>query len=598
MKKAIRLFTIVIVVLFTISTLVACKPEEQHIEKDKYDVIYDLNYEGAQKKTVQVNANTRANQWRANRSGYTLEGWYTDKECSEDKEFDFLNYINADITLYAKWTKNAEKYIVTIDFNYEGAGENAKINVEEGKTISLGLLPECPRLGMVFEGFYKDSDLTQKWDLDTDVVTDSITLYAKYALDPTISRDDDGNVVFENIQVTVWNGINMGGSNDVIQKVVNEFNYKYNGQIKINLSTDLESIGQDNAALRIQQNPGANLGTNYYDVADLFDLIGVDYNTSDWYANEDSHVNGRLRSVPLYASVPYIIYNKTLMNKYNGTNALPSSYTEFKNLLTTAYYGESDTNSNFHSIFTNISWTYKEATSMAAFMQNGADYYVYEDGTYLNKWDSEMTNAKTALLNTYDLFNKNGVVGGSNGALSEYTDETAKSLVTNGDSLMALVNWHATNIEINDNIGVMPLSGLFADSDKAQYQYIPVHTVGMQFYKAKNVNITQLAAGAVFADYLTKNLLEIGNNGGYPLYKEIVQSDEFQNSENSKIKLLLECGNPENFHTLYGSVSGKTIINQTAAETYIVPFISETTRERLEYYISMLKESINGQLPT
>ena len=38
--------------------------------------------------------------------GYTFHGWYTDKDCTT--AFDFGTPITADITLYAKWTKNAE----------------------------------------------------------------------------------------------------------------------------------------------------------------------------------------------------------------------------------------------------------------------------------------------------------------------------------------------------------------------------------------------------------------------------------------------------------------------------------------------------------
>jgi hypothetical protein len=107
----------------------------------------------------------------------------------------------------------------------------------------------------------------------------------------------------------------------------------------------------------------------------------------------------------------------------------------------------------------------------------------------------------------------------------------------------------------------------------------------------------QLLAGAVFADYATKNMAEIGTKGFYPLCKKVVQSDRFQNSSNPKIKLLLKIGDPENFHTLQGTLTGKFIVNTTAAETYIVPFLNKDNTERLSYYISMLRDSIICQLP-
>ena len=39
------------------------------------------------------------------REGYTFAGWYTDEACTE--EYDFSTAVTADVTLYAKWTKNA-----------------------------------------------------------------------------------------------------------------------------------------------------------------------------------------------------------------------------------------------------------------------------------------------------------------------------------------------------------------------------------------------------------------------------------------------------------------------------------------------------------
>ena len=39
------------------------------------------------------------------REGYTFAGWYTDEACTE--AYDFSAAVTADMTLYAKWTKNA-----------------------------------------------------------------------------------------------------------------------------------------------------------------------------------------------------------------------------------------------------------------------------------------------------------------------------------------------------------------------------------------------------------------------------------------------------------------------------------------------------------
>ncbi len=596
MKKITKIISFTLLFTLVLGVFSGCflfEDPNKQVTKDKYDVTYDLNYDGGQSKVVQVKANTRATNWKASRSGYTLAGWYTDKECTE--KFDFMNYINADITLYALWIKNANKYTLTIEFGYEGY-DAATVSVEENKAIHKGLLPECPILGMYYDKWYTDAEHTNEWNMTNDVITGNITLYPTYVYDPTIVRDDEGNIVFEGIQLNVWLASDFG-TKDVWQRIINNFNYLYNGKIKINIVTDIEAAGQDNVAVRIQQTPGANTSPNYYDAADLYNLLGYQYSADDWYGSDECFIDGKFHTVPMYASVPYIIYNKELMEKYNGSNALPSNYTEFKTLLTNSYNGERETNSKYYSIFTNTTWTYKEITSMGAFVQNDADYYEYVDGKYVNNWGDEMTNALIAMQNTYDLFNPNGSIGGLNGGVSEYTDDIAKEMVSSGNALMGVVNWAATSINTNGNIGVMPISGLFADSDKANYQLIPIQTIGIQFYRANNVNIMQLIAGAVFADYATKNMADIGTMGFYPVHKEVVQSVRFQNSSDARIQMLLQIGDPERFHTLQGALTGKSIVNATAAETYIVPLLNEATPERISYYISMLKDSIIGQLP-
>lgn len=53
------------------------------------------------------------------RTGYTFEGWYTDEGLTQ--KFDFTTRVNADITLYAKWTANMVK--VTLVYMYENADD-------------------------------------------------------------------------------------------------------------------------------------------------------------------------------------------------------------------------------------------------------------------------------------------------------------------------------------------------------------------------------------------------------------------------------------------------------------------------------------------
>lgn len=101
--------------------------------------------------------------------------------------------------------------------------------------------------------------------------------------------------------------------------------------------------------------------------------------------------------------VPYLIYNKELMSKYNGDAALPTCYSEYKALLKKAYDGEIATKTDFKSIVTNRSWTFKEGACATTFFQNDAPYYVYKDGAYVNEWNEgseTLSDATTAMQNS------------------------------------------------------------------------------------------------------------------------------------------------------------------------------------------------------
>lgn len=306
-------------------------------------------------------------------------------------------------------------------------------------------------------------------------------------------------------------------------------------------------------------------------------MADIEFSLDDWYegALQDSLYKGALTSVPMLASVPYIVYNKTLMQKYNDGN-LPKNYSELSALLKKAYEGEA--NQNFKSIMTNTDWTFKEAPSSVAFLQNGAEYYTYDSETvmYSNNWsDPDVQNgAIKALSNMYNLFGVGGDCHGGTGDSSSYDDHTPINSVIAGNSLMCIVNYMCSNdlVKADSNLGVMPLSNLFTDNTDEAAARIPVHTFGLAFYRAGKVSDVQLAAGAVFADYCSKHSEAFTEEGWYPVRKSCSDPENF----NEKYRDLLEqVGDPENFYTYSGYTNGKRIVNTICAEKYIVPMLSE-----------------------
>ncbi len=539
-----------------------------------YTVVYDLNYEGAGSRAVSVQAGTPANEWCANRTGYLLNGWYTDEACQN--KFDFGQAINENCTLYAGWRENPGTVAVTFDFGYDGA-EDVIIEVEKDTRIQDRYIPEHDRLGMNFTGWYADAGLTEEWDFSVDQVNDNMTLYAGYEYDPSyVERDENGDIVYNNVNVQVWNAMHaFKVPNATLQRLADDFNRLYEGQITVTITTDLTS--QEGTMLRVQDSPAMiQTSNNYYSIAEVMAVAGIEFSNDDYYegASRECMVNGVMKQLPVWGRPAYIVYNRSLMQKYGG-GTLPSNYTQLSEVLQAAYAGESASNPQFRSILSNNGWSYSEAPSYAAFIQNDADYYVYEDGYYVNKWEGEGFNrAVEAMQITYDLL---GAEGKCHGNIDYAGNADPVNAVAAGNALMALITWPADNesrIAADSNLDVMPVSGLFTDNTGTKAMGIPVHTFGIGFYRyATAVSPVQMCAGALFADYVAKNAFEFVEHGMIPLGKDATQNAAYADSDDAVANLLKKAAPPENLYTIVGNLSIKSIINTTAAEGFILPIL-------------------------
>ena len=82
--------------------LYASWPEDQW-----YSVTFDANGQGTAPEKQTVKDNGQATEPRALKAdGYTFGGWFTDKACTT--AYNFATPVTDNMTLYAKWTKNAE----------------------------------------------------------------------------------------------------------------------------------------------------------------------------------------------------------------------------------------------------------------------------------------------------------------------------------------------------------------------------------------------------------------------------------------------------------------------------------------------------------
>ena len=107
------------------------------------------------------------------RSGYRLLGWYKESELTNLWNFS-TDTVTSNITLYAKWVKT-----YTVTFNSNGGTSIASQTVDTGSKITEPTDPTKSG-GYVFDGWYKESGLTNLWNFDTDIVTNDIILYANW----------------------------------------------------------------------------------------------------------------------------------------------------------------------------------------------------------------------------------------------------------------------------------------------------------------------------------------------------------------------------------------------------------------------------------
>ncbi|TCJ03807.1 InlB B-repeat-containing protein [Cytobacillus praedii] len=128
------------------------------------------------------------------KQGHTFAGWYTDNTYST--QYDFGTLINADKTIYAKWTVN--QYTISFDSNGGSALQSVKADFKT--KISA---PSAPtKVGYTFVGWYKDALFNHEWAFDEDEVTDDQMLYAKWKIKKyKVSFDSNGgsSVIYQSV---------------------------------------------------------------------------------------------------------------------------------------------------------------------------------------------------------------------------------------------------------------------------------------------------------------------------------------------------------------------------------------------------------------
>lgn len=166
---------------------------------DKVTLTLNLNYTGSTTITVELDKNDTYTLPSPARTGYTLDGWYT-QDVDGIKWTDSTR-ISADTTLYAHWTPvtvPVVKVTLTLDYNYTGSNATT-IQFNKDSVYSLQQTPT--RAGYTFDGWYTQAeDGTKCGDLIT--MSEDITIYAHWT---PLSVADLSDVFAKYSDVSTWN---------------------------------------------------------------------------------------------------------------------------------------------------------------------------------------------------------------------------------------------------------------------------------------------------------------------------------------------------------------------------------------------------------
>ena len=113
-----------------------------------------------------------AQQPETKRTGYHVDGWYVDPECTT--VYDFSQPVKEDLTLYSQWILNTYEVVYMVD------GEvYHRTQVDHNRYVTNPKNPE--KDGFVFNGWFFDAACTQPFDRAKDKILEDTTLYAGWA---------------------------------------------------------------------------------------------------------------------------------------------------------------------------------------------------------------------------------------------------------------------------------------------------------------------------------------------------------------------------------------------------------------------------------
>lgn len=533
-------------------------------EKDAYDFCYNVNYEGGANRIDSIKAGETASSWSAKRKGYALVNWYTDSSLSE--AYDFSLAVNADTTIYAKWVEKAEtkRITVTFDYNYEGSLDPYSVTTYSNSYYPIDNVPIPTRFGYSPTGWFKEKECINKWSFSTDILSDSMTLYAGYESAGTVNRDANGQVVFDNVTISFAPNVTSWGDSDVIDELMIRFNKEYSGQISVNKvsynegeDVTLEDTGFINQAYG-----------DYYNAGDVLNAIGLGFDEDDYYpsAIRSSYMYGALKTVPMFHIVPFLVYDRQWLS-YCGLSEFPSTHQEIYDWLVKCNEENEESESWEGAFASSANWSLYEIGSHLIWSNNDFDFFDYENGEYTNGFSKESNKEK--LTNAFKggsrIFGYESPV---NAGYSVHSAEavgyqhSALGVCDQSGDLSTVLNAFggaSSKTEFIDRFGIASAKNLtnYGNVDEAKV-FAKEFAFGI---RATTTDLYKVAASAVFANWMSKNAGAIGERYCYPASKTAQESEDFALNGDFAFKVVRAGVDPSSVITQYGHKNNYSMFN-------------------------------------
>ena len=164
-----------------------------------YDVTITFNSNGKgnnpASKTV-LKGNTITAPTAPSVTGYSVEGWYKEQACTN--KWNFSTAVDADMTLFAKWTPNTYNITYKDQGNVTFSGTHAAGAPTKHTYGTATTLKTATKTGYTFGGWFTNSGCTGSavTSLGETAYTANITLYAKWTANTyTVTLDQEGAAV-------------------------------------------------------------------------------------------------------------------------------------------------------------------------------------------------------------------------------------------------------------------------------------------------------------------------------------------------------------------------------------------------------------------